>query len=314
MKHHKVTKGSSSLVSRRAGRLSHASLRKQGGFLSLPNDNVVKTIAVATTLCLVCSIVVALTATLLKPRQIENKLLDKKVNILEVAGITDESIPVDERFSRIESIVVDLATGEVQEGIDGNDYDQRKASKEAGASTVLSKDQDIAVIKRRADLANVYLLKDGEELQKVILPIKGYGLWSTMYGFIALESDITTVSGITFYEHGETPGLGGEIENEKWTQSWQGKQVFDESGDVALEVIKGGVTEATPNPEYKIDGLAGATLTSNGVSNTIEFWLGDDAFGPYLKKLKQESSGSAEQANRAVETDQQLAANTQGRG
>ncbi len=231
----------------------------QRGFLNLPNDNIYKTIIVATLLCLVCSVIVALSATLLKPKQVENKLLDKKTNILTVAGLTDTSKSVEERFSQIESIVVDLESGAVQEGMDGNAYDQRKASRDPAQSVVLDKSQDIAVIKRRANLANVYLLKDGDALQKIILPIKGYGLWSTMHGFIALESDAQTVSGITFYEHGETPGLGGEIENKKWQQSWQGKRVLDENGQVALEVIKGGVTEATPDPQYKVDGLAGAT-------------------------------------------------------
>lgn len=269
---------------------------RQRGFLSLPNDNVVKTIGVATLLCLVCSVIVAVAATVLKPKQIENKLLDKKTNILRVAGLTDASKSVDERFSQIETVVVDLAKGEVTDQIDPLTYDQRKASKDPEMSTVLSKDQDLAVIKRRADYANVYLLKNEQGLQKIILPIKGYGLWSTMYGFIALEADANTVSGITFYEHGETPGLGGEIENPRWQASWQGKELLDDNGQVALSVIKGSVGESTPNPENKIDGLAGATLTSNGVSNTIAFWMGEDGFGPYLERLRQSSGASTNAA------------------
>ena len=265
---------------------------QQRGFLSLPNDNIVKTIGVATLLCLVCSIIVAVSATALKPKQIENKLLDKKTNILLVAGLTDDSKSVDERFAKIESIVIDMNSGAVQQDIDGNAYDQRKASRDPERSMVLPREQDVAVIKRRANLANVYLFKENDELKKIILPIKGYGLWSTMYGFLALESDAKTVSGITFYEHGETPGLGGEIENKKWQDSWQGKQAIDADGQVALEVIKGSVTDATPDAESKVDGLAGATLTSKGVSNTIAFWLGDNGFGPYLKTLGQQDAGS----------------------
>lgn len=275
----------------------------QKGFLSLPNDNIYKTIGVATLLCLVCSVIVALSATLLKPMQIENKLLDKKTNILTVAGLTDSSKTVDERFSQIESIVVDLDSGAVQAGMDGNAYDQRKASRDPARSAVLDKSQDIAVIKRRANLANVYLLREGEALQKIILPIKGYGLWSTMHGFIALESDAETVSGITFYEHGETPGLGGEIENKKWQQSWQGKRLVDENGEVALEVIKGAVSEATPDAQYKVDGLAGATLTSNGVSNLIEFWMGENGFGPYLATLRDGVSNSSEPSSESSVSD-----------
>ena len=275
-------------------------MTRQKGFLSLPNDNIVKIIGVALSLCLVCSVIVAVTATVLKPKQVENKLLDKKTNILLVAGLDDASVPVDQRFAQIESKVIDLATGEPTDQLDPATFDQRKASKDPALNTVLSKQQDIAVIKTRSNFANVYLLKEAGELKKVILPIKGYGLWSTMYGFIALEGDASTVSGITFYEHGETPGLGGEIENLKWQQSWQGKQVFDTQGDVSLQVIKGMVTAATSDAQYKIDGLAGATLTSNGVSNLVKFWMGDDGFGPYLERLRTQMAASSNESTGTV--------------
>lgn len=264
-------------------------LSSQSGFLSLPNDNMAKTLIVATLLCLVCSIVVSFTAIQLKPKQTENKLLDKKINILTVAGLTDSSVPVDERFAQIQTKVVDLSTGALTDEVDPLTYDQRKASKDPQASIVLSGSQDVAQIKTRANYANVYLLEGESGVEKIILPVKGYGLWSIMYGFIALEGDASTVSGITFYEHGETPGLGGEIENARWLKSWEGKQVFKDD-EVALGVIKGAVNPDTSEPEYKIDGLAGATLTSNGVSNMIKFWLGSDGFGPYLERFKQDNT------------------------
>jgi len=259
---------------------------RQTGFLNLPNDHIVKTIGVAVLLCLVCSIVVSGAATLLKPKQVENKLLDKKSNILRVAGITDSGKTTDELFERIETKVVDLSTGEYTDAVDVISFDQRKASKDPAYRVDLTKQQDIASIGGRSKYANVYLVRDGGAISKIILPIKGYGLWSTMYGFIALEADANTVSGITFYEHGETPGLGGEIENKKWQASWNGKQLTDASGSPVLRLIKGIVTAGVPNAEHKIDGLAGATLTSNGVSNLLQFWMGDDGFGPYLKRAR----------------------------
>lgn len=275
---------------------SHQPASNQRGFLSLPNDNIVKTIGVATLLCLVCSIVVSGAATALKPKQVANKLLDKKNNILAVAGIADSEKTVDELFSQVEAKVVDLATGEYTDAVDSATFDQRVASKDPAYRIDLSKTQDIASIGGLSKYANVYLIKDGEALKKIILPIKGYGLWSTMYGFIALEADANTVSAITFYEHGETPGLGGEIENKKWQASWNGKQLADASGTPIISLIKGTVGPATANAEYKIDGLAGATLTSNGVSNLVQFWMGDQAFGPYLERLR----SSKEQAQTSV--------------
>lgn len=120
---------------------------------------------------------------------------------------------------------------------------------------------------------------------KIILPIRGYGLWSTLYGFIALEADASTVAGIGFYEHGETPGLGGEVDNPVWKANWQGKEVYA-SGELAIEVIKGSVNPESPNASHEVDGLAGATLTTKGVDYLVEFWLGEYGYQTFLENLK----------------------------
>jgi len=259
---------------------------KQRGFFHLPNDNMVKTIGVATLLCLLCSVIVSGAATILKPQQVANKLLDKKSNILRVAGINDDSKSVDELFAQIEARVVEMKTGEFTDAVDAATFDQRKAANDAEYRVALSNEQDLASVGAISKYGNVYLVRDGENLSKIILPVSGYGLWSTMYGFIALENDARTVSGITFYEHGETPGLGAEIENKKWQATWDGKRISNEHGEIILKLIKGGVDVSSPGSEYQIDGLAGATLTSNGVSNLIQFWMGKDAFGPFLERLR----------------------------
>lgn len=269
---------------------------KQRGFFHLPNDNIVKTIGVAVLLCLVCSVVVSGAATLLKPTQVANALLDKKNNILAVSGIDLAGKSVTEAFSQIETKVVDMSNGEFTDAVNAETFDQRKASKDPEYRVDLSAEQDIAQIGGRSKYANVYLVKEGDVIKKIILPIKGYGLWSTLYGFIALEQDANTVSGITFYEHKETPGLGGEIENKKWQASWDGKKITDVSGEPVIELIKGTVSAGTSNAEHKIDGLAGATLTSNGVTNLVQFWMGKDGFGPYLEKVR------ATQSQVSVET------------
>ena len=266
---------------------------KQGGFFHLPNDNMVKTIGVALVLCLVCSVIVSTAATVLKPRQVANKQLDMKRNILSVAGIIDDSKTVDELFEQVETRVVDLQTGEYTEAVDAQSYDQLKASKEPAFRVELSPEEDLANIRARAKYASVYLVKSGNDLEKVIIPVKGYGLWSTLFGFLALEGDAKTVSGITFYDHKETPGLGGEVDNKKWQASWQGKQLFDQQGAAVLELVKGKVDSSSSEAQYQIDGLAGATLTSKGVSNLIQFWVGDNGFGPYLNKLSGDRRKSA---------------------
>ncbi len=136
----------------------------------------------------------------------------------------------------------------------------------------------------------VYLVRDGEQTEQVILPVRGKGLWSTMYAYVALDGDLTTIRGVSFYEHGETPGLGGEIENRRWQAGWQGKQVYSDSGKMDLQFVKGKAATEEPGRSYQIDGLSGATLTTNGVNSLMEFWFGDHGFKPFFTQLKKESS------------------------
>lgn len=287
---------------------------KKVGLFSLPNDNIVKTIVVALLLCLFCSVIVSTAATVLKPKQVANKLLDKKRNILSVADIDLSAGSVDELFGQIEEKVVDLQTGEYTNAVDQATFDQRKAAKDPAYRVALNKDQDIAQIGGYSKYANVYLVKDGDRVSKYILPVKGYALWSTMYGFICLEADTTTACNISFYEHAETPGLGGEIDNKKWQSTWAGKQVADSVGVPKLHLIKGQVNDDMPDAQYKIDGLAGATLTSIGVTNMVQFWLGDNGFGPYLKNIRQLSESSSNSTSNSNDSKDAIASAATERG
>ena len=256
-----------------------------GNFLSLPNDNPKKTIIIAILLCLVCSILVSTSAIVLKPLQVANKGADIKKNILAVTGRLTDKGDIDALFSQFEKKVVDLETGDYAD-IDTSSYDQNKASADPDQSIKLTPEQDIAGIGRRAKLASVYLLKDGDTIKQVVLPIHGYGLWSTLYGFMAFDADFNTIGGLQFYAHAETPGLGGEVDNPKWRQQWKGKKAFDEQGDLKIKVIRGHVDFKVAGAEHQVDGLSGATLTSQGVSNLVNYWLGDHGFGSYLKKMR----------------------------
>ncbi len=245
------------------------------------------TITVTLIMCLVASVLVASAAVLLKPVQAANKTLDFKTNVLKIAGIYNPDQTVEEQFKKVEVKIVDLQTGKFTDAItDVDKFDQRASSKNPELSEKLSAEDDIAKLIRREKFAKVFLVNDENGLSKVILPVRGYGLWSTMSGFVALDKDLNTVIGFGFYEQLETPGLGGEVDNPKWKQLWVGKKVYSESGDVKLEVIKGHVDAETPDAEYKVDGLSGATLTSNGVRNLVKYWMGDSGFKPFLTNLK----------------------------
>ena len=198
------------------------------------NDTIKKTITVTLALCIVCSVVVSTAAVLLRPMQQMNQELDFKSNIIAAAGLSGEEGSVEEIFeSRIKTRVVDLESGQFTDEVDPDSYDQWKAAKDPSRSMDLSGDEDIAGISRRERYAEVFLVENEQgELQTLVLPVRGYGLWSTLYGFMAIEADGNTVAGLTFYEHAETPGLGGEVDNPSWKAQWDGKKVYGDDGEV----------------------------------------------------------------------------------
>jgi len=249
-------------------------------------DGVGRTLGIALALCIVCSVVVSTAAVVLKPRQDENRTLDRQRNILAAAGMLTDGADVPALFSQIESRIVDLRTGRFTDEVSSDTFDQRRAARTPDLSKALDRQTDIAGLNRRAHFAAVYLVRgEDDDIERLILPVHGAGLWSTLHGFIALESDLNTIAGFGFYEHAETPGLGGEVDNPRWIRQWPGKRVFRD-GEVEIQLLKGSVDPGSPNAAYRVDGLAGATLTSRGVTNLLQFWLGENGFQPFLNNLK----------------------------
>ena len=275
-------------------------------------DGPVNTFLVATALCLICSFLVSFAAVGLKSIQERNVTLDRKSNLLQVVGFKSNEIAekggIEELFNeRFEMKIIDLETG--ADAIDEAKAALEEAGKKLGDSPeeVLSKydqvwaskskktsvsDQieegDITGIKYREKFSHVYIMKDagGDKVSKYVFPVRGKGLWSMMKGYLAIEPDFQTIAGLTFYEQGETPGLGGEVMNPGWKAKWPGKKIYN--GDaVGIKVVKG-----AGSSEYEVDGLSGATITSNGVSSMLEYWLGDEGFGPYIEKEKTKSSST----------------------
>ena len=156
-------------------------------------------------------------------------------------------------------------------------------------STKIPASEDIAIIKNRENVGKFYISRDKNgELDKIILPIRGYGLWGTLFGYISIENDFNTVAGLEFYSHKETPGLGAEVDNPKWKALWPGKKIYKDDV-VRLSVLKGQVPSDANDIMYKVDGLSGATLTSRGVTNMITYWFGDSGYSKLLSELNYES-------------------------
>ncbi len=211
-------------------------------------DSISNTLFVAIGLSLICSILVASAAIVLKPVQLKNQEEYRQRIILEVAGLMTPGATIAELFATVEPANVDLANGESVE---------------------------------------VYLAKDAGKVQQIILPISGPGLWSTMRGYISVAPDGNTVKGIRFYEHAETPGLGDQIDKADWRKLWVDKKLYGDDGTPRIEVVRGFVQrDANPDAAYQVDGLAGATLTGNGVTKLVRHWAGPEGFGPYLETFR----------------------------
>lgn len=253
------------------------------------NPSTVQTFAVALILSGVCSILVTSSVTLLQARQEVNMLVFKRANVLKAAGFEVPSAEVNALFEqRIKLRYFSLDSGEYVDAPADPQFDSVTAAKAPAYMVAITPDQDLARIKRRSRISEVYFLQpESGEQMRIILPVRGKGLWSTMKGFMALDPESFKVLGLSFYAHGETPGLGGEIDNPKWLAQWPHKKIYDEHGEVSLKVLRGMVPQDDPKREYHIDGLAGATLTANGVSNMVLYWFGDQGYRKFLEKQRQ---------------------------
>ena len=261
---------------------------------STNRDSLGNTFLIAVALCLVCSVVVSSLAVMLKPIQQENKILDQKKNILRAAGmlaadsvVGPEGESVDELFSEFVVRAVNLDTGEyVDDAVDVASYDPIKAAGSPSQSVSLGTEEDIATLRRRENISLVYLKTGPTGLEKLVIPVRGYGLWGTLYGYLALDSDLNTITGLGFYNHKETPGLGGEVDNGNWKAAWRGVRLFDENGKPAVRLVKQRSPASSVAASYEVDALSGATFTTRGVQNLVNFWAGEGGFGPYIERLK----------------------------
>jgi Na+-transporting NADH:ubiquinone oxidoreductase subunit C len=238
-------------------------------------DSIRNTLLVAVGVSFVCSILVSATAVVLKPVQERNEDEYRQRIILEVAGLMQPDVSIETLFAAIETRMVEIESG---------DYVSELAASDTELNVAIPAELDIANIRQRAVYSPVYLVTEEGELQQIILPVHGSGLWSTMYGYLSVATDGTTVNGLRFYSHAETPGLGDQIDKPEWRAQWVGKQLYDGNGVARIEVVRGVAQDR--NSRYEIDGLSGATLTGRGVSELVRFWVGPQGFGPYLQKIQ----------------------------
>ena len=251
----------------------------------------------ATAVCVVCSVFVSSAALSLKDRQVANAELDLKKNVISVSGLKSAGddgqivvtpADVDTFFkegapNRVELGYVDLKSGATTK----SEVAEKYISDNKGKCEDLSKKDNIAKISCLPKYRKVFTVYKNNAVDRIILNVEGKGLWSTLYGFLALSKDGATINGLTFYKHGETPGLGGEVDNPKWKKLWVGEQAY-KAGEPQIDVVKGSAPVGV-STDGKVDGLSGATLTANGVESLLNFWLGPQGYGPYVQSLSKGS-------------------------
>jgi len=236
-------------------------------------ESTARNFLVAGAVAVACSLLVSLTAVGLRARRERGQDLERMRAILAVAGLYDPAVPVAYAFRHVEARVVDLDTGRYvpEESLDPT------------AQTVLAPRDDVAGIGKRERYVRVYLVRDATGVRQVVLPVRGQG-WSELRGFLALDRDLTTVRGFAIHAHAETAGMGAEVDNPKWKARWPGKRLYDDEGRLRLNVVADG-RRVSP---YEVDGITGATLTTEGLQGMIRFWFGDLGYRRYLERLAKE--------------------------
>jgi len=263
----------------------------------MPDDSLTRTFGVALGVSLACSFLVSISVVSLKPIQLENEEIAKTRTVFTDLDVIGDAASIADIREIVDSVLIDLATGEIvpkeayTDTLNVIGFDIKTMAEHPEYGKEIPADLDLAQIRRMPRYMVVHLVKKQGRITKYLLPVYGSGLYSRLYGYLALGKDLKTIEGITFYKHAETPGLGGEIDNPAWKSLWKGKQAFDESGNVRIEVVHGRVDRSKPDARYKIDGISGATYTARGVNQLVRFWLSEEGFGPFIRKQMKKLEG-----------------------
>ena len=259
------------------------------------NESPIKALIVVIATALVCSILVTVAAVTLQPIQRAYQDLERNRYLVGISGLTDgveelSDRDIVSRFQALEARIVDLDRGDYDQRYNPATFDTWQADDDAQLSIAIPAAADLAKLSRRSRLVTVYLVKDNGDLKRMILPIYGQGMWSTLYGFIALEADLNTIADITFYEQAETPGIGDQILRPDWQARWQGRKLYDEAGTLRFRIGGGTADPTTLEAVYQVDALTGATVTVDAVANMVRYWFGPHGFAPFLESIRVDES------------------------
>jgi Na+-transporting NADH:ubiquinone oxidoreductase subunit C len=259
----------------------------------MAKDSPIRALLTVLVTAVVCSFFVSASVVLLRPIQLNNKLLERSGNVLALTGLLPADGQVEDEalldlFKGLDARVVNIDDAELDSEFDPYTFDGRKAATDPELSVAVPSAEDIASLGRRSSYKTIYLVwKDGR-LDRAVLPIRGAGMWSMLYGYISLESDFNTIAGVMFYEQNETPGLGDQIAKPHWQAKWVGKKLYERTDDVLFHVAEGPVAAGASGADYQVDALTGATITANAVTALVQYWFGPHGYGPLLARLREQ--------------------------
>ncbi len=260
------------------------------------NDSPLKAILVVTITALVCSVLVTVTVVLLKPIKQAYQHLERNQAIVQVSGLAEDTKKLTDKeivnlYQQLEPRIVDLRTGQYDKQYNPDTFDTFAAANDSQFNVTIPNQYDIAQLGSRSQLITVYLVEEGGQLQRMLLPISGQGMWAKIYGYIALQADLNTIADITFYEQTETAGIGDQILDPGWQASWQGKQIYA-AGKLmfASDGSEPGKNELID--KHQIDAISGATVTVDAVKNTVRYWFGEHGYARFLELQRTSEEGS----------------------
>ncbi len=249
--------------------------------LSTPNDSRVKTLAIAFIVSAICALMVTAATVVMRPIQAQNRAAEQQARleglIAAVPGMAD--LVASAGGEALTTVVVDLERGAA--ATDVSPENLQAALSEPSNWTELAAAEDIAGIRTRPRFVQIYLLRDGERVSLAILPVVGTGYNGRIQALLAMNGDMQTLAGIAITEQSETPGLGARIEEPRWQQTFAGKQLFDATGGTRFAVARG-----PARTDFEVDGITGATRTSNGITQMVRFWVGANGYGPLMAAIR----------------------------
>lgn len=260
----------------------------------MDNDSPLKAILVVVLVALVTSSLVSATVVVLRPIQLNNQLLERSRNIMQITGLMPSGATLRHEemlslFKSLDARIVNIDAAIFDTSIDPYSFEQRSAANDPETSVAIPPEYDLAALGRRGSFAPVFLVWNGDELVRIILPIHGSGMWAPMYGYVALEPDLNTIADATFYEQNETPGLGDQIARPDWLALWRGRQIYDERGEIRFAVAATRVDPNSLSAPYEVDALTGATITTDAVTALVQYWFGAHGYRPFLAHLREQS-------------------------